>query len=641
MNKHFIYIASIFSLFSCGGGTSDSSNSGNLNPPISSPPVSQNDVTPLFIQDDMRFYGKTEARAGETIGFALIHENDEAFDVSWTQIDGPPLPILAANSQSIGITPDTSGNYTIGATITKSNGERQNIETSFTVSERAEISIMLDHTAAEMAKVSLHINNRSGRNVSAISWEQTAGVEIAELTEQGQFLFFNAPEVSKDELLELRAQVTLETGNTYSEEVFVLVQNVDINRDGLFFGNNDDVITEDMHAYLPSSPYKTAIESCVYGNRIPNPPNCSFATLPLIGMVTPNPDINDILERTLVSHQWMGDRFRQYLQDSVAGPDMLNLLRGVTAIVISYEVRPSFYWAATGAIYLDANNFWMTPSERDTLNDQPDFRSNFGNELQFLFPWRYVKNNDYYPATFYGNKDLRQTRSFEDVEAEISWLMYHELAHANDFFPPTAWQNINDNTTPLAYFRGNGTNSDVLNNNFPLRSDEMHALAQVSFGGEDATATQKAYTAEDVASFFEPDISPSYYSFFTTREDYATLFERFIMLHRLGAGADVAILSDVDNDQRLITWGQRNRVSDPALADRVEFAVSRVYPELVNVRALIQQLPEEQTLPSGVSWFDAVDLSQTGNSVQEVNKMSKAEKHRRMELDTRRPHHMN
>ena len=94
------------------------------------------------------------------------------------------------------------------------------------------------------------------------------------------------------------------------------------------------------------------------------------------------PDIEDILNRTLVSHQWM-KRFEQYLRDSVVGQDMLNLLRGVTAVVISAEVRPSFYWAVTGAIYLDADN-WLTPVERDTLNEAPDYRAGFGAELQLL-----------------------------------------------------------------------------------------------------------------------------------------------------------------------------------------------------------------------------------------------------------------
>ena len=113
---------------------------------------------------------------------------------------------------------------------------------------------------------------------------------------------------------------------------------------------------------------------------------------------------------------------------------MLKLLRATNAIVISYDIRPSFYWVATGAIYLDANNFWRTPQERDTLNTRPDYRSGFGSELDFTTSWRYVKNGAYYfPNISTANVADRLPRDVSDVEAALSYLLYHELAHAMTF----------------------------------------------------------------------------------------------------------------------------------------------------------------------------------------------------------------
>jgi hypothetical protein len=307
----------------------------------------------------------------------------------------------------------------------------------------------------------------------------------------------------------------------------------------------------------------------------------------------------------------MGDRFKQYLQQSGTSEDMRKLLRATTAIVISYDVRPSFYWTATGAIYLDANNFWVTPQERDTLNDQPDYRSNFGKDLQFIIPWRYVKNNDYYVRNSDYPAAARLSKSFAAMEANISWLMYHELGHANDFFPAHSWSGLSANTSPLAYANQVNPSSTAFSQQHPLASSEMKALAQVSFAGTTASNTQKGYQADDVELFFEPDLAPAYYSYSTIREDYATLFERFMMSYRLGVSADVAILSNVDNDALIVTWGQRDRFNLPQLQSRVRQVVGNILPEL-DVAGMQAELPAAQLMTPGLNWFENLNLTGQG-----------------------------
>ena len=65
---------------------------------------------------------------------------------------------------------------------------------------------------------------------------------------------------------------------------------------------------------------------------------CSLDTLPLIGMVAEDPSVDEIMQRVLVSHPWMGSRFREILEKMPA--EMLLIMRGVTAIVISYDIHP-------------------------------------------------------------------------------------------------------------------------------------------------------------------------------------------------------------------------------------------------------------------------------------------------------------
>lgn len=610
----------VVGLSACGG-----SDSGNTNidrpslPPTSIAPTTGN-LTPLIDEKTVQIFGDSQTQAGGAVGFALIPKGTQQVDlISWQQIAGPALTFLANNSQTLGFDVPKSGNYSLSVTVQLVGETQPNTYivdfSADTAQQKA--AIRLDHTASELAKVSLHVGIPDGKTIENIVWTQLAGPKAQNVETQDEFLFFDAPSVTADSVLAYSANVSYTDETSDTDEVLVTVKNVDFDSNGLFYGNNT-IVSEDMYAYRAKSPFKDSLERCVYNNYIPNQPVCTFRDLPLIGMQTRQPSVEDVLNRTLVSHEWMGDRFADYLQLSAAGPDMINMLRGVTAVVISYDVRPSFYWAATGAIYLDANNFWQSPTERDTLNDQPDYRSDFGSDLQFSVFWRYTKDNDYYPKTRIA-KQSRVARNFSDVEASIAWLMYHELAHANDFFPPGLWSSISQNTTPLRYFRDNGTSSDVLSATYPLSSSEMHELAQVRFRDTTSTSTQRDYRGADIETFFTPDIAADFYSYLTDREDFATLVGHYMMLYRLDAEADVAIIDGrTSNDEPLVVWGQRNRIREDRLENRIVYAVNRVYPELNDIRGTLRSLPDPVMMTPNQGWFENLNISP-----QALNPLSK------------------
>lgn len=600
-------------LSACGGDSSTGT-------PPPAPAPTTGTIVPIIDAQSVQIFGEQQTQVGGAMGFALIPKGNANIDtIYWEQTSGPALNILAKNSQTIGFDVLQSGNYSLDVSV-KMEGENSstNYNVDFSASSGPQkASIRLDHTVSELGKVSLHLGAPESKEIENVTWSQMGGPQVQNIESDDDYLFFEAPSVATDAVIAYTADVRYTDGTSDTDNVFLTVKNVDFDLNGLFYGNGT-IISQDMYAYRETSPYKSALERCVYNNNIPNPPECTFTELPLIGMQSNSPTIDDILDRTLVSHKWMGDRFSDYLQNSAAGPDMLKLLRGVTAIVISYDVRPSFYWSATGAIYLDAANFWQLPIERDTLNDQPDYRSDFGSDLQFSVFWRYTKDNDYYPKARIEKQD-RIARDFVDLEASISWLMYHELAHANDFFPPSSWPLISSTTTPLNYTRNNETRSDLLDDTFPLRSDEMHALAQVRFRNETPTTAQRNYRGADVEGFFTPDISASFYSYLTIREDFATLVERYMMLYRLNAEADVAIIDGVtQSDEPLVVWGQRNRISESSLEDRTVFAVERVYPELGNVRGILQGLSAPILMTPNQGWIENLEISPIDNKSNDI-----------------------
>jgi len=109
-------------------------------------------------------------------------------------------------------------------------------------------------------------------------------------------------------------------------------------------------------------------------------------------MENTQPSVADILDRTLVSHEWMGQRLEELL--TTLPDEILLLTRSLTAIVIDDDIRPAYYDVNTGAIYIDPNFLWLTVEEARTINPQDDFRSEFTRPLNFRSFFRYVKDDE-------------------------------------------------------------------------------------------------------------------------------------------------------------------------------------------------------------------------------------------------------
>lgn len=597
-----VLICSI-SLTSCGGGSSDNS----VPSAPSSPPT-------------ISISGSPFALVGDAVDFAVAAPNGTAItDINW-QVSGMSQQPLNAHTQAIGFDVTSAGNFDISVNVSLEDGSTLSDTLTLEVSENsaALAALRLGHEASEGGRVSLRVDTVNTQNltVTDIAWRQSSGATVDSFDyDDGDYshsIYFQAPSVNSDSVVEIESVVTLSNGEILTDTAQVLVKDIEIDRSGYFVDDETSVpetVSAHMQPYRPNSPFADALADCVYNNEVSS--SCTFSRLPLIGQLAENPTIDDILDRTYVSHPWMGDAFKSFLETSATRDDMLQLLRATNAVVISYDIRPSFYWVATGAIYLDANNFWRTPQERDTLNTRPDYRSGFGGDLDFITSWRYIKDGAYYfPNISASDVVDRQTRDAKDVEAALSYLLYHELAHANDFFDYTQWQQLSSNASPLSAYDDTSPISTGLTSSLPLTSSQLHALADVRYGGATASNRQRDYTALQVANWFEEDGAVAFYSYFTEREDLAMLFERFMMLYRLNAEADVGVFSrdTIEDSSFTPTWAQRNRVSDDNVTQRVDYVVSRILPAL-NVTAIQTTLPVPYLLPNDVTWRESASSS--------------------------------
>ncbi|MEW9796982.1 hypothetical protein [Alteromonas sp. CYL-A6] len=594
----------------CGGG----GNGGSPSTPTTDTPPDNNSFS-------ITIYGDEDVVVGDVVELAVTADNGVSLDtVSW-QSEDPAIELLAAHTQVIGFDATAPGNYPVSVSVTDASGNTTEASVTVRVTQGSapSVRVRIGREASELGRVTLYADVTDYDTVSDIRWEQVSGPAILNLSyddgSPSHSVYFQAPEVNQDSMVTMRATVTFSDGSTASDDSMVVVRNIDYATNAFMVSDrNDDNILETVSArmmpYRADSPYANALVNCTYSNTQAR--SCSFSALPMLGSETESPSVEDVLNRTLVSHPWMGDVFADYLRNDPAAEDMLSLLRATTAVVISYDIRPSFYWTATGAIYLDANNFWQTPSQRDTLDRAPDYRSGFGSDLNYTSGWRYVKDGEYYfPQPAYP-LEARLTRPASGVSASLTRLMYHELAHANDFFDYTIWSQLRDDESPLGVYNASqgNINSNALDDALPLTSQELHALASVRYRGNDASPLQQSYDAQMVAGWFEDDTAVSDYSYLTIREDYAMLVERFMMLYRLGVSADDAYFTRETAIQRNydITWGQRNRISVPDVTQRAIFALERILPSL-NAEQAAESLLPPVALPTGESWFDTVSLA--------------------------------
>ena len=358
-------------------------------------------------------------------------------------------------------------------------------------------------------------------------------------------------------------------------------------------------------AFDQSSSYEGDLQACAYFR--PNTATCDFARLPYLGADTNNPTLNDIMTRVLVSHRWMGDNFRTML--ARMPPEILPLFRSITVVVIASDIRPAYYHSGYGAIYLDAAFLALTSEQQASITDEEDYRSGFGSDLQFRMPWRMARDNRWILA----RRDADGSRRIEDLTTFLALVLFHELAHAIDYMPAGEIAGLSLGQKP--YQVSDARLSRSVSSAYPLTSDVMKDLAKVSFHGTDSTATQRALEPDDLIDEFPPDGATEYYAYSTVREDFATLFENMMIHFAFGIATDVGITDVPSSGERsdgVVAWGQRGRITDTAVVNRVRAAVRGIYASDTAIRdaveAYLDGLPAPTSLRAGDTWGENVVL---------------------------------
>lgn len=381
--------------------------------------------------------------------------------------------------------------------------------------------------------------------------------------------------------------------------------------------------TEEAFPYRSDGLFSDVLKDCALISE--DEDICKLAELPHIGHAGQSPGVEDVMQRVLVTHDWMGARFEQALHRMP--PDMLALFGTVTSIVIGSELRPSSYFPGQAKIQLDPRFLWVTVPEKRTIATDDDFRTNFGAALKFKGFRRLAIGNDY--AVPFSSLSDDNPRAIEELDIPLASLLYHELAHANDYIQYDTVASVSLDQTPWQAVQ---QNPDLQiwqqlydDEQLTAQSSWLYGLARVRFRDDEPTPFLASLLADFVGGEMGNEGKASFYGYFTRFEDVATLFSAAMMKYHYDVDTHVGFANKTENEATAscndykVAWGVRNRVAAPLVAPRAQFIVDKMLPPSANRDQFFASgMGTETPLRLGVGWCDSVSddpiLAKTKNS---------------------------
>ncbi|MDP6674637.1 MAG: hypothetical protein QGH93_07310, partial [Gammaproteobacteria bacterium] len=200
-------------------------------------------------------------------------------------------------------------------------------------------------------------------------------------------------------------------------------------------------------------------------------------------------------------------------------------------------------------------------------------------------------------------------RSVDDILKPMASLLFHELAHANDFFPPPKIATLNSTlSVQQAASNANGIHVSTQLTGFqPLNSQMWLDLADVLYDGVNATASQRNLMPQQVGIEFENDGASDDYAYSSIYEDTAMLFMEVMMKHHYGIDREIAYTNAPPASQEeycdsyIVRWGFRNRVSDLRVKPRAELVLQLLLDQ-TDVSGYLANLTMPKRMTNGMDW---------------------------------------
>ncbi len=387
-------------------------------------------------------------------------------------------------------------------------------------------------------------------------------------------------------------------------------------RTELVQGNQEAIQNKDffetsgyVHAVTLNKELEKNLQKCIYAIEENN--SCKISELPLLRYSFKETDnkvdlIKKINERLLVSHPFLQRNFLNLLNELPI--ELLKMFGAVNAIVIADNISPSFYMPVTGAIYFNAQYFWLNQAEKNQLYSKKDYRSDFGKELKF----------DTYSPRRGKTESLWSIRekpevTIDQLKVYTSRVIIHELSHANDYFPEdlSAEIKLREEETYDAISLDMIMGKKKLSSRMPnqVTNEVLLKVGKILFRGEEASAEILKMTAKVFWDLFKKERVADIYALSSHAEDLAMINESVMMNYYYSIEYSNVVY---EIDAEAVVGGFYNKAFSEELTEKRNFILSKT----LNNEALFQKIEDHvkkqnegeytkyKEIAEGTSWAD-------------------------------------
>lgn len=356
--------------------------------------------------------------------------------------------------------------------------------------------------------------------------------------------------------------------------------NSDPDGDGFGWENNQSCVvtgeattpSNSPYVYRENSPYAEKMMACA---MVTDPRySCALHELPFIALVNANPTVDQIMDRLVVSDDWMGQRFEQIL--NVLPLDLIRMFSSTTAVVITSKTNRSFVQPASGSMWIDPDFLWITTAEKQTIDNGRQSKADPDTGLQFREANYYSINGT---TTYLSPRRGINQRTVANMVYSTARVLYHELAHVVDILP--------QGTKELVDYSGSFNDARLqfqpelskrLNQLYPRGGLILSYLPRIVEGTATALDFERAFTAQDVGSYFADGGATTLYSYTNDYEDFANLVSYAMIKFHYNIDTNVSFYNIPESDfptcqDFIIDWGVINRIANPYVSLRAEVAV--------------------------------------------------------------------
>ncbi|MBY0415477.1 MAG: hypothetical protein K2Q18_14995 [Bdellovibrionales bacterium] len=365
-----------------------------------------------------------------------------------------------------------------------------------------------------------------------------------------------------------------------------------------FFSHPEEIIL-----YNENQPNAKGLKKCAFVDT--KQYSCLFLESPFIGHQKEKVTIKDVMNKTMASRKSYLETFENVLK--MMPEETLMMFGPVNAVVISDRINPSFYSFDSGAIYISSSYLWKTAEEKELSSAKKDFRDDFGSTINFSEEADYYKNGE----SLY--KSVKQTTRTEiDLAPILFKVLFHELSHANDFFPRSFYisDDVNVSKTYSEMASDRLDDGYLLSQKIRLSSALLERTSEILYFGKDPNDIELNMNPRYVVrEFIEGDAS-DLYAYSNPREDLAMLVENNLMFYYFGYSPVTIFIKYPKanfkvpkNYKKPILGGVKNKIAAPLVKERSKSVLTMIFGADYAEKVITKLEKVKQVIiPENISW---------------------------------------